>query len=98
MQFEVDTAQVAQTVSKLESELSTVREEYAGLHQDLQSLDAMWTGTAHDAFVAAYSGDIEMMESLTRTIGEIIENIGNARQKYDSTEQSVKSSISKIII
>ncbi|MCD7981725.1 MAG: WXG100 family type VII secretion target [Clostridiales bacterium] len=98
MQFEVDTGQVSQTVSKLESEVSTIREQYTGLYQELQTLDAMWTGSAHDAFVAAYSRDMEMMESLAQTIGEIVENIGTARQKYDSTEQSVRSSINKISI
>ncbi|MCD8361609.1 MAG: WXG100 family type VII secretion target [Lachnospiraceae bacterium] len=98
MEFTVDTTKLASAVSSLESEIETLRTEYSQLYSVLEVLDGMWSGEARDAYVATYAEDMERINQMIQVIRSMVDDIGTARESYDSTEQSVQSSINKIVI
>ena len=98
MKFEVDTSQLARTVSKLTTVLQEIEDDKKKMYLDLEALDAMWAGEAHDAFKAQYTIDDQFMRDLLDAIGGMIGDVSEARQEYDLCEEEVKQLASSIRI
>lgn len=98
MKFEVNTTQISDTIKKLDTALSNISRNRLKMFQAIETLDSMWMGAAHDAFILQYSNDNEMMISFIEEVETVIDNINAAGQAYDTCEESVRNLASKIVI
>ena len=98
MKFDVETGQLNTMVQSFQESLTQISGNRERMYQALEALDGMWKGQSHDAFVAQYSADNEKMVALIKDLQQLAENMGKARQSYDTCEQEVKSAIASIQI
>lgn len=90
MKFEVDTNQLAAAVRSLQDDLNGISDQRAKMYSSIRALDGMWMGASHDAFLAQYESDNEMMVELIRDLSAVFGNFGTARDNYDTCEESAK--------
>ena len=98
MKFEVDTGQVNTAVSRMQELLNEISGERTAMFSAMQSLDGMWVGEAHDAFVTQYSADNEIVLQVINSIQEMIEKFSAARQSYDKCEDEALDIVSAVQI
>lgn len=98
MKFDVETGQVNTMVQSYQETLNQISQNREKMYQALESLNGMWQGSAHDAFIAQYQSDNQEMQQLIRELQRVAENISKARAEYDTCEQNVKSEIAAIQI
>lgn len=60
------------------------------------TLNSMWSGEAHDAFIQSAESDIQFLTSVCDSIQGIINYEGNAVKEYNECEQRVADLIAQI--
>ncbi len=90
MKFEVDTGQVARTVSQLSSLIIRIDQDKKQMFENVETLDNMWAGEAHDTFKIQYLQDDTLMASLIDILEAVVDDIDQARQEYDKCEGEVR--------
>lgn len=98
MKFEVDTVQVANAKTRLQVALDDVSESRRAMFQAIETLNGMWTGEAHDAYLAQFIADSEMTAAVISEIQTLINSVDTARKSYDTCEQTVKDLIAAVVI
>lgn len=98
MKFEVDTTQVAGTKTRLQAALDSVSESRAAMFQAIESLNGMWAGQAHDAYLAQFTIDSEMTAGVIGELQSLINSVDTARRSYDTCEQTVKDLVAAVVI
>lgn len=92
----VNTDSLHQTQQNLQEKLKKIQKEIEQIATDMETLNAMWTGEAHDAFVQSAESDIQYLTSVCDQIQGIINYEGNAVKEYNRCEQQVSDLISRI--
>lgn len=98
MKFEVDTAAVGSAYSKLTEMMREIDEKRSEMYWELELLDGMWTGKAHDNFAAQYHIDNELMLQLLNELNALVEHVEFSRKTYDDCEAKAKQEIESIAI
>ncbi len=65
---------------------------------ELESLSAVWTGTAHDAYLAQFRTDSALMEEMIRHLREYVKELETAHAAYTQCERQIAQSIASIHI
>lgn len=88
---------------KLQSDIDSLKEHLAGMRKTgdqmmsgIQALSAMWEGEAKDAFTVQFQADYQTLNNMADVIEELIQDLEQARQEYDSCEERVASIIQSI--
>ena len=79
-----------QTYAQAATEL---RSAYQTLLEDVQALQAMWTGEAHDSLEQRFMGDYQMLGSVVEYLEAMGASLENAEQEYTSCESAVSGII-----
>lgn len=98
MKFEVDTGAVSSVYARLTEKINGIEAQRNGMFQELEALDGMWTGEAHDTFVQAYQSDNEKVRSLVELLKSLVEHIELSRKSYDDCEEKAVHEIEAIDI
>ncbi len=98
MRFEVDTSQVARTVTKMSDLISDIADEKSRMMGAIEALSGMWAGEAHDIFVAQVGTDNAEMESLIQDLRGIADKFDQARAAYEDCESKAMETIAAISI
>lgn len=94
----VNTESLKQTQQNLQQKLKEIQNAMDQISNDMSTLNSMWTGEAHDAFVLSAESDMQFLLSICEQIQKIINYEGNAVKEYNKCEQQVADLISQIRI
>lgn len=81
--------QMKSDIRKLESCAAVLRKNTADAFLQLEILDSMWSGPAHDAFRAQAEQDRAVMEQYMIWLQKYIASLQDALQVYTDCESSV---------
>lgn len=98
MNFEVDTSMLGALTKKLRENLENISQQRSEMYSQLEALDGMWEGEAHDTFVAQYQIDHELMRKLLNELGTLAEHVGVSKENYDDCEEEALKLIRAISI
>lgn len=96
--IEVNTSTLSGDINKMQDLLSQIVSGKEGVSESVHALDSMWSGTAHDTFMAAFAEDYELFNQLCSTISKIILCMENAKVTYDNCEDRVRTAVNAIHI
>lgn len=94
----VNTDSLSRTRQNLQEKLQKIQTEMEQISSDMNALNAVWSGEAHDAFVQSAESDIQYLKSVCDQIQDIINYEGNAVKEYNKCEQQVADLIARIRI
>lgn len=64
--------------------------------EEINALTAMWSGSAHDAFLQQFQNDSENMKQLLDFIDKYLVGLEDAKKKYQQCESQVDEAIRSI--
>ena len=88
--IDVDSDAIRIQIEQLRSCLTETRSIVSALTITIESLQSMWTGEAHDEFVAHCTADRQKMEDMCEVLENIIDSMTLARNQYDNCEDDVE--------
>lgn len=94
----IDTQQLRGTYSGIREDLERMRSEAARLFEEVDSLSAMWSGSAHDAFVQTFAQDGEWLQQQIDLLAAHADELQNAQESYDRCDEVVRGLIGGIQI
>ena len=95
-ELEVNINALSNDITRLNEIASNLRNKSLRMFEELEALDAMWEGDAHDTFRMQVVNDKACMDELLRTVSSIIEYMNYAKQEYEMCEDAVNNEISSI--
>ncbi len=94
----VNTSSLSQTRRELQAKLDKIRKDIANISNDMNTLNSMWDGDAHEAFSRQVDSDISFLRDACNGIQSIINYESTAVTEYDKCEQQIADVISQIRI
>lgn len=85
-------------IRALEQQLNAARSHLRQLDSQMEQLNGMWSGPAHDAMRQRARRDLEEMSSLCRFLAEFINYLETVRKSYEVCEGSVSDTVAAIHI
>ncbi len=92
----VDTDSLTQTRKDLQESLKRIRMYVENISGHMAALNSMWTGDAHEAFLAQADSDIGFLREACDGIQSVIDFEDTALSRYDSCERQVAEVVSQI--
>ena len=68
------------------------------LFATLESLNATWSGAAHNVYVANVNEDKELMDSIFRALRSLGSELSQADKIYRNCEKTVEQEINKLVV
>ena len=96
--IKVNTSSLNQTSRELQAKLDKIRKDIEHISNDLNTLNSMWEGDAHQTFAQQVGDDISFLNSACENIQHIINYESNAVTEYNRCENQVSDLISQIRI
>ena len=94
----VNTNSLNHTRSELQAKLDKIKKDIENISGNMNTLNSMWEGEAHEAFSQQVNDDISFLEWACGSIQNIINYESNAVTEYNKCEQEVADIISQIRI
>lgn len=98
MKFQVDTALLSSDVKAMEGELENLRRAGESMNRAFDSLESMWGGEAHDAFVVQYRIDYQFLLSFFDSMQHEISEIRLAQEQYEKCENEARAKIASVSV
>lgn len=92
----VDTEQLKKDRESVKANLEMIKKEIKSIYGEVKELDAMWDGSANEAFKKQFNNDYTTINEILSEISKFIGKMDYARYKYESCEQSISEMIRKI--
>ena len=83
-------------IDTYDQSFQVIRNTYKEMFDQIKALDAMWTGTAHDAFMVQFGNDAERMEEIIKFAGEFLDDLRYAHNEYTRCESSVNDIVNSL--
>lgn len=94
----VDTATLQNDINDIQSALCKVKARSESMFREIDVLDNMWDGEAHDTFFVQMQEKHRKMQELQKVIERLLECMQYADHEYLSCEDAVHSIINTIRI
>lgn len=94
----INTDKLGRDIENLRNVLWQLKKDETKMVQEIQELNAMWSGTANQAFNVQFQADCQSFESLCKTIEEMIQALETAKRDYEKCDNQVNSIVSAIRI
>lgn len=96
--IKVDTGRLDQTRRELQGKLDKIRRDIDQIRDDMNTLNAMWIGEAHEAYEMTTEEDIQTLCALCDAMESVIRFENSAVTEYNKCERQVAELIAKIRI
>lgn len=96
MNIEINTGTLKNDTSRMREQIQKVREAVGNMNDAVSALNAMWEGSAKNAFNVQYASDCENMEAVCSEAERMVEDMSGAAGKYDSCDMQIKNIINSI--
>ena len=83
-------------IRQLDKALASLESQYKRTFEEIESLSAMWEGTAHNVLVMQFQRDAAQVENMIQFLRKYKEELNNARDKYIDCENRVNDLIRSI--
>jgi len=94
----VNTDDLQRDINEMRNSLNQVKRRTDSMFQEINALNGMWEGSAHEAFARQFSADYQVMQELQKEVGKLIECMQYADKEYLSCESSINTIINSIRI
>ncbi|MCD8012058.1 MAG: WXG100 family type VII secretion target [Lachnospiraceae bacterium] len=94
--IKVNTTSLTRTKKEIRAGLAKIRSEMEGLSSDVETLNSMWDGEAHAAFVNGVTEDMSLLSEVCKDLQSIVEYEESAVSEYKKCEQEVSDRIAQI--
>lgn len=94
--IKADTQQIIEMEESVRDQVRTIRDALQKMQGDVNALNSMWSGTAHDSFNAAFLKDLSDLSELCGEMREIADFEQNAHEQYRQCESNVAEVIDSI--
>lgn len=85
----VDTDRLKNDINATRSNMSLVAELISEVYDDVQQLNGMWQGKAHDGFVKAFEKDFNSTKLIIKEIDKIISDVDAKNNELIKCEDMV---------
>lgn len=96
--IEVNTDTLQSDINDMRASLAKVKSKTESMFEDINALNGMWEGPAHETFIQQFTADYRRMKELQDAIGKLIDNMQYADKEYISCESGIQSIINTIRI
>lgn len=96
--IEVTISSLNSDIDTLTSTLNSLKSHSDRMQERILELGAMWEGPAHESFNAQFQNDYMALQTLYKTLEELIQCMEYAKFEYQKCEDSVSSAIAAIRI
>jgi len=93
-----DLERFAADIEAYNTSLTGATNEYKGVFEEINSLNTMWTGNAHDTFMNQFNADANTMKEMLDVLKQFGTDLETAKKEYTQCEQSVEQIISAVKI
>lgn len=97
-EFEIELEQIHAAEYNLNRTNGQLREDLLQMKASIDTLNARWTGPAHDTFVAEFASDFETAMEIWEDLGQCLDDIHEACVDYMNCEDEVYSVIQAVRI
>ncbi len=94
----INTDKLGRDIENLRNVLRELKKDKTKMVQEIQELNAMWSGTANQAFNVQFNADCQSFDSLIKMIEEMIQALEAAKRDYEQCDNKVNSIVSAIRI
>lgn len=94
----VNTSSLDQTRKEIQAKLNIIKKNIEQIADDMNMLNSMWTGEAHQTFQQKITEDLEFLLEACSSIQGIVSYEEKAVQEYNKCEQQVADLIAQIKI
>ncbi len=94
----VNTDSLDKTRNEVEVRLSNIKTSISQIRDDMNVMNASWTGEAHESFTQQIEADLTYLTEVCEALGHIAEYEGKAVTEYNKCEQQVADLIAQIKI
>lgn len=92
----VNTDDLQRDINEMRNSLNQVKRRTDSMFQEINSLNGMWEGPAHEAFSRQFSADYQVMQELQKEVSRLIECMQYADKEYLSCESAINTIINSI--
>lgn len=92
----INTSTLNQTRQNVQERLNQIKKNMEQISADINTLNSMWTGDAHENFQISIEADMKLLQDICEGIQAVIQYEGNAVTEYNKCEQQVNEIISQI--
>lgn len=96
--IKVNTNSLNQTKVEIQDKLEKIKKDIEQISKDMDTMNSMWEGDAHEAFKNSVNTDIQFLSVVCDGIQNIIHFEDNAVTEYNKCEQQVADLIDQIKI
>lgn len=97
-EIRVNTDTLQSDINEMRNQLKFLQQRTKGMEDNVAALNAMWEGSAHEAFSREFQRDCTDMKELLETVGGLIEHMQFADREYVSCENAIHSIVNTINI
>ncbi|MBQ4528378.1 MAG: WXG100 family type VII secretion target [Clostridia bacterium] len=98
MDIAIQTNPLRRDAESMAEEVARLRKNMSSMNDAITSMNSMWQGAAHNAFVTQYASDYQKMTEVCQALDNIIECLNYAAAKYDECDNNVKNIVNSIKI
>lgn len=96
MNIEIKTGALSNDINNMRNCAEDLNNAKTQMFSCLDSLNGMWIGSAHDAFVTQTAMDAQEMEALIDNLNEMIGCMEYAKTEYENCQSGVNDGIAAI--
>jgi WXG100 family type VII secretion target len=96
--IKINTNSLNQTRKELQAKLDKIKKDIEQISSDMNTLNSMWMGDAHQAFQQSVEEDMQILSEACDSIQGIINYESNAVTEYNKCEQQIADMITLIRI
>lgn len=92
----INTGALNQTRQNVQNQLNQIKKEIEQISADMNELNGMWKGDAHETFQAAIQSDLQLLQDACESLRGVVQYESNAVTEYNKCEQQVNEMIAQI--
>ena len=94
--IKVNTDRLNQTRNSVQTRLELIVKNIQQISENMNALNATWTGDAHETFEKSTTSDIQKLQDVCKGLEGIVKYENNAVKEYNRCEQQVSDIIRQI--
>lgn len=96
--IEVDPQHLNRDIRTLRTQLNQGRSHIKELKSQMDAMNRMWQGAAHEAMKQRFVSDYESLNRLCRTLEEIIAGLEQISKSYEDCEHRVHDAVQALTV
>lgn len=96
--FQTDFDGLNMAILRLQEKLDAAKSEYTALVNDIETINASWSGGAHTAFMNTLYADRDELNRIITELQNYISDFSYARNEYARAEEEINNMVNTLIL